>query len=173
MFKGSVLYFGQFNPFYYSFLPLLSHPQLFNSFQYILLYPLPAQMLFYEAQQCKEVTSLCWEAEGEELFEQGMFAWSFLSQLTLFSFIFILDEHMLTVHIIVSTGIFSHMHMACTNLIQPSFRFLLSFIKFIFCYSRAQTQVLLHARQETADLHPCRQALLFHCSFTFFGSIVI
>jgi hypothetical protein len=48
MFKGvsrcipamSILYFSQFNPNILS-----SHPPLFNSFQYILLYLLPAQML--------------------------------------------------------------------------------------------------------------------------------
>jgi hypothetical protein len=46
MFKGvsqyiltvSILYFGLFNPFHYSPLPLPSHPPFFNSFQYILLY---------------------------------------------------------------------------------------------------------------------------------------
>jgi hypothetical protein len=38
----SIHYFGQFNPFHYSSLPLLSHPLLVNSFQYISLYPLPA-----------------------------------------------------------------------------------------------------------------------------------
>jgi hypothetical protein len=41
----STLYFGQFNPLCSSPFPLLSHPRLFNSFQYISLYPPPAQML--------------------------------------------------------------------------------------------------------------------------------
>jgi hypothetical protein len=37
-------YFGQFNPFHYSTLPLPSQPSLFNSFQYISLCPLFVQM---------------------------------------------------------------------------------------------------------------------------------
>jgi hypothetical protein len=39
-----ILYFSQFNPFHYSSLHFLSHLPLFNSFQYILRYPLPTQM---------------------------------------------------------------------------------------------------------------------------------
>jgi hypothetical protein len=38
----SILYFGQFSPFYCSPLALPSHPPFFNSFQYISLYPLPS-----------------------------------------------------------------------------------------------------------------------------------
>jgi hypothetical protein len=42
-----ILYFGPFNPFHYSPLPLyLPHP-FFNSFQYSSLYPLPSHLMFY------------------------------------------------------------------------------------------------------------------------------
>jgi hypothetical protein len=52
MFKGfspciptvSTLYFSLFNPLHYSPLLLFSHLPLYNSLQYILLYPLPTQM---------------------------------------------------------------------------------------------------------------------------------
>jgi hypothetical protein len=53
MFKGffnvshavSIFYFGPFNHFYYSLLPLYLLSPIINSFQYISLYPLPSQML--------------------------------------------------------------------------------------------------------------------------------
>jgi hypothetical protein len=38
----NMLYFDQFDPFCYSPLPLPFQPPLFNSSQYISLYPLPA-----------------------------------------------------------------------------------------------------------------------------------
>jgi hypothetical protein len=40
----NILYIGQFNPLYYSPLPFLPSPLLFNSFQHILLSHLPAQI---------------------------------------------------------------------------------------------------------------------------------
>jgi hypothetical protein len=55
MFKGDsqgihaegLLYFGLFNPFHGSLLPLLSHTHFFNSFQYLSLYSLPSKILCF------------------------------------------------------------------------------------------------------------------------------
>jgi hypothetical protein len=41
-----ILYFGPFNPFHYSPLPIYLPSPCFNSFQYTSLYPLPSQMLY-------------------------------------------------------------------------------------------------------------------------------
>jgi hypothetical protein len=43
----SIPYFGPFNPFHCSPLPLYFRPLIFNSFQYLSLYPLPSQMLCF------------------------------------------------------------------------------------------------------------------------------